>query len=86
MLLTELIPAVNQLSHEDKLRLIQVLLIAVAKEDGCELSATDSSVQEEGLLRQLSTTEAFVWSPHEAHGAAQALSDLLVASKKEENA
>ncbi|MEL6263887.1 MAG: hypothetical protein AAFR12_22820 [Cyanobacteria bacterium J06626_6] len=85
MPLAEIIPAVNQLSHEDKLRLIQVLLIAVAKEDGCELSVTDSSVQE-GLLRQLATIDAFVWSPHDAHGAAQVLSDLLVASKKEENA
>ena len=86
MPLTELIPAVNQLSHEDKLRLIQVLLIAVAKEDGCELSVTNDSIQEEGLLRELATTDAFVWSPHNAYGAAQALSDLLVASKKEGDA
>lgn len=79
MALAELIPAVNQLSHEDKLRLIQVLLIAVAKEDGCELSATDNIVQEDSLLHQLASTEAFVWSSYNEHDAAQALCHLLMA-------
>lgn len=86
MPLAELIPAVSQLSHEDKLRLIHVLLMAVAKEDGCELSMTDTQVQEDALLNQLASTEAVVWSPYDAHDAAQTLSDLLVASRKEGDA
>ena len=86
MPLAELIPAVSQLSHEDKLRLIHVLLMAVAKEDGCELSITDTQVQEDALLNQLASTEAFVWSPYDAHDAAQTLSNLLAASRKEGDA
>ena len=82
MRLTELIPAVNQPSHEYKLRLIQALWIVVAKEDGCELSVTANIAQEEGLFRQLAITEAFVWSPYDAYGAAQALSDLLIAQRR----
>lgn len=85
MPLAELIPAVSQLSHEDKLRLIHVLLMAVAKEDGCELSMTDTQ-QEDALLNQLASTEAVVWSPYDAHDAAQTLSDLLAASRKEGDA
>lgn len=84
MPLAELIPAVNRLSHEDKLRLIHVLLMAVAKEDGCELSTADAQVQEDALLNQLASTEAIVWSPYDAHGAAQTLSDLLIVSGKED--
>jgi len=37
MSLSELLPTVNQLSHQDKLRLIHFLLQAVAKEEGCSL-------------------------------------------------
>ena len=36
MSLSELLPTVNQLFHQDKLRLIHFLLLAVAKE-GCSL-------------------------------------------------
>lgn len=84
MSLAELIPAVSQLSHEDKLRLTHVLLMTVAKDDSCELSVTDAQVQEEALLNQLASTEAVVWSPYDAHGAAQTLSNLLIASRKED--
>lgn len=86
MPLSELLSAVSQLSHQDKLRLIHFLLLAVAKEDGCELEATDSQSQEGALLKQLASTEAVVWSPYEAHEAAQTLSDLLVAAKQEGDA
>jgi len=82
MPLSELLPAVSQLSHQDKLRLIHFLLLAVAKEEGCELEATDSQSQEGLLLKQLASTEAVVWSPYEAHEAAQTLSDLLVAARQ----
>lgn len=86
MPLTELLPVVNQLSHQDKLRLIHFLLLAVAKEECYELQATETQTQEGLLLKQLEGTGAVVWSPYDAHGAAQALSDLLVAARQEENA
>jgi hypothetical protein len=38
------------------------------------------------LLKQLEATEAVVWSPYDAHGAAQTLSELLVAARQEGNA
>ena len=84
MPLTEILPTVSQLSHQDKLRLIHFLLLAVAKEEGCELQNTETRAQENLLLTQLKSTEAVVWSPYEAHGAAQVLSELLVTAKKEE--
>lgn len=86
MPLSELLSAVSQLSHQDKLRLIHFLLLAVAKEEGCELEATDSQSQEGMLLKQLASTEAVVWSPYEAHEAVQTLSDLLVAARQEGDA
>ncbi|WP_299492907.1 hypothetical protein [Acaryochloris sp. IP29b_bin.137] len=86
MPLTELFPAVSQLSHQDKLRLIHFLLLAVAKEEGCELQTADTQAQENSLLQQLASTEAVVWSPHEAQGAAQTLTDLLTAEKRKDNA
>ena len=86
MPLTELLPAVTQLSHQDKLRLIHFLLLAVAKEEGCELQTTETQSQEDLLLKQLESTEAVVWSPYDAHGATQALSALLVAAQQEGNA
>jgi hypothetical protein len=86
MPLAELLPTVSQLSHQDKLRLIHFLLLAVAKEEGCELEATDFQTQEGMLLKQLASTEAVVWSPYEAHEAAQTLSDLLVVARQEGNA
>ncbi len=38
------------------------------------------------LLEQLASTEAVVWSPYDAHEAAQTLSELLAAVKQEKNA
>lgn len=86
MPLAELLPAVSQLSHQDKLRLIHFLLLAVAKEEGCELEAANSQTQEALLLKQLASTEAVIWSPYEAHEAAQTLSDLLVVVRQESDA
>jgi hypothetical protein len=42
MPLNELFPVVSQLSHQDKLRLIHFLLLAVAKEDGYELQTAET--------------------------------------------
>ncbi|TVQ56801.1 MAG: hypothetical protein EA366_09580 [Spirulina sp. DLM2.Bin59] len=81
MPLTELLPIVNQLSAQDKLRLIHFLLLAVAKEEGYELQTPETQAQENLLLNQLEATDAVVWSPYDAHGAAQTLSELLTAAK-----
>ena len=86
MSLNELLPTVSQLSHQDKLRLIHFLLLAVAKEEGYSLEATENSDSENVLLNQLASTEAFVWSPQAAPEAIQALSELLVAAQGTANA
>ncbi len=86
MPLTELFPVVNQLSPQDKLRLIHFLLLAVAKEEGYELQTTETQTQENLLLKQLESTEAVVWSPYDAPRAAQTLSELLMAARQEGNA
>jgi hypothetical protein len=46
---------VSQLTHEDKLRLIHFLLLAVAKEEGCNLETTKVN-PEQNLLNQLAST------------------------------
>ncbi len=38
------------------------------------------------LLEQLASTQAVVWSPYDAHEAAQTLSELLAAAQQENNA
>lgn len=82
MPLSELLPTVNQLSHQDKLRLIHFLLLAVAREEGCSLEpAVEDSDLENALLNQLVSTEAVVWSPQADHAAVQALSNLLAAKR-----
>ena len=83
MPLTELFPVVSQLSHQEKLRLIPCLLLAVTKEDGYELQTAETQTQENLLLQQLGATEAVVWSPHDALGAAQTLSELLVVARQD---
>ncbi len=85
MSLSELLPTVNQLSHQDKLRLIHFLLLAVAKEEGCSLELTDE-VERHTLLQQLASTGAVVWSPQADSEAVQALSNLLNAAKETTNA
>lgn len=86
MSLSELLPTIHQLSHQDKIRLIHVLLLAVAKEEGCNLEPTEESDSEKMLLHQLASTEAVVWSPQADNEAVQALSDLLTTTKEASNA
>lgn len=63
MTLNELLPALHALPRADKLRLIQVLAAAVAREDGI----TPGDVE-----------KAFpVWSPYEAFDGAATLLRLL---------
>ena len=85
MPLTELLPTVSQLTHEDKLRLIHFLLLAVAKEEGCNLETTKVN-PEQNLLNQLASTHAVVWSPQVDTQAVTALSNLLIAAKVKANA
>ncbi|MGB3402047.1 MAG: hypothetical protein WBA77_05095 [Microcoleaceae cyanobacterium] len=59
----ELSPTVDQLCHQDKLCLLNILLLAVAKEDGCNLGLDDDNATTNDLLKQLASTEAVVWSP-----------------------
>jgi hypothetical protein len=82
MKLTQLLPTVNQLSHQDKLRLIHFLLLAVAKEEGCSLETIDSNT----LLEQLSATDVVVWSPQTDNQSIQALADLLTTAQEQTNA
>jgi hypothetical protein len=83
MTLTQLLPTVNQLSHEDKLRLIHFLLLAVAKEEGCSLEPSDS---ENTLLEQLAKTDGIVWSPQTDSQSIQALSSLLAIAQEHASA
>jgi hypothetical protein len=83
MSLTQLLPTVNELSHQDKLRLIHFLLLAVAREEGCSLESIDD---EQTLLDKLASTDAVVWSPQSDSQAILALSDLLSAAKAQTNA
>ncbi|WP_071188786.1 hypothetical protein [Trichormus sp. NMC-1] len=78
MPLSELLPTVSQLTHQDKLRLIHFLLLAVAKEEGCSLDTASNEHHENMLMKQLTVTEAVVWSPQADNEAVQALSGLLV--------
>jgi hypothetical protein len=86
MYLSEILPTVESLSHQDKLRLIHFLLLAVAKEEGCSLEPTEEVSQSHVLLARLAATEAVVWSPQADNAAVRALSDLLVAAKDATNA
>ncbi|MEG4941148.1 hypothetical protein [Microcoleus sp. F4-D5] len=86
MPLSELLPTVSQLSHQDKLRLIHFLLLVVAKEEGCSLETPENNDSENALLNQLASTSAVVRSPHADSAAVQALSDLLEAAQGGVNA
>ena len=83
MNISEILPAVSQLSHQDKLRLIHFLLLAAVKEEGHNLETSDA---ENTLLNQLASTSATVWSPQADNKSVQALSDLLAKAKEESNA
>jgi hypothetical protein len=81
MPLSELLPSVNQLSHQDKLRLIHVLLLAVAEEDGCSLDTADVSHADRQLLAQMASTAGVVWSPQTDNASVQALFELVETAK-----
>ena len=74
MTLTQLLPTVARLSHKDKLRLIHFLLLAVAREEGCNLEPDEA---EQLLLEKLASTDAVVWSPQTDSQSIKDLSDFL---------
>lgn len=87
MSLQEILPTINQLSHQDKLRLIHFLLLELAREDGCTLELNnDDEATKQDLLKQLASTQAVVWSPQADSTSVQALSDLLAKSQSIANA
>jgi hypothetical protein len=66
MSLTDLLPVVRDLPHQDKLYLLQFL--------------ANSLAQEEGLPEIRPGTEFPVWSPYEAYTAADAMQRALETS------
>jgi len=83
MTLNQLLPTVDRLSHQDKLRLIHFLLLAVAREEGCNLETT---VAETSLFDRLAATDAVVWSPQTDEQGIQALSNLLATAQEQADA
>lgn len=81
MPLSELLPSVNQLSHQDKLRLIHVLLLAVAKDDGCNLETEAIGNSQQQLLAEMAVTGGEIWSPQVDSASVQAFSDFIEAAK-----
>lgn len=67
MSLAELLPAVQSLSHQDKLRLLQFL--------------ADELAREEGLPELRPGAEYPIWSPYEAFEAARVLEQALDAER-----
>lgn len=65
MSLAELVPAVQSLPHADKLRLMQVLVFELAREEGVPLFAPNAAYP--------------IWSPYNATDAATVLLNALAA-------
>lgn len=60
MSLSELLPTVEKLSYQDKLRLIHFLLLGIVKEEGCSLEPSEASNSEHEILQQLTSTGVVV--------------------------
>jgi hypothetical protein len=65
---------------------IEILPEAKQNEIASRLLAELEQESEKLLLEQLASTEAVVWSPFDAHEAAQTLAELLAKAKQEDNA
>ncbi len=65
---------------------IEILPEAKQNEIASRLLAELEQESEKLLLEQLASTEAVVWSPFDAHEAAQTLAELLAKTKQEDNA
>jgi hypothetical protein len=64
MTLAELMPALQSLPRDDKLRVIQLLVSDLTRQEGVELMLQDGASYP-------------IWTPLEAYGAAQTLHELL---------
>jgi hypothetical protein len=73
-LLRKVVAEIEQLSEERQNAIASRLLVELEQES------------KKLLLEQLASTEAVVWSPYDAHEAAQTLSELLTAAKQEKDA
>jgi hypothetical protein len=71
MPLTELLPILQELSRADKLRVLQFLVLELAKEEGAL------------LMPEVSYP---IWSPNEAFDAAAVLLNVLESEKSSEHA
>jgi hypothetical protein len=74
-LLRKVVAKIEQLSEAKQNEIASRLLAELEQES-----------QEKLLLEQLASTEAVVWSPYDAHEAAQTLAELLAKAKQEDNA
>jgi hypothetical protein len=70
MMLTEMLPSLQQLSHQEKIKAIQFLATELAKEE-----------QSKNLLEDGKTYE--VWSPYDAFSAEKVLTDMLQQHKQQ---
>jgi hypothetical protein len=70
MMLTEMLPSLQQLSHQEKIKAIQFLATELAKEE-----------QSTNLLEDGKTYE--VWSPYDAFSAEKVLTDMLQQHKQQ---
>lgn len=86
MPLAELLPSINHLSHQDKLRLMNFLLIAIAQEDGITLEPPETNNTQQDLLKKLASTPAVVWSPQTDIASVQSLFNLIETTKDQTHA
>ncbi len=70
MMLTEMLPSLQQLSYQEKIKAIQFLATELAKEE-----------QSTNLLEDGKTYE--VWSPYDAFSAEKVLTDMLQQHKQQ---
>ncbi len=70
MMLTEMLPSLQQLSHQEKIRAIQFLATELAKEE------QDVTFLEDGRTYE-------VWSPYDAFSAEKVLTGMLQQHKQQ---
>lgn len=71
MSVTELLPTLQKLSRAEKLRVMQFLILELAREEN------EASLEQEATYR--------IWSPLNSHEAAHKLAQLLEEDKKGSN-
>jgi hypothetical protein len=64
MALTEILPSLKQLSHQEKIKAIQFLATELASDEAASVALEDGKTYE-------------IWSPHDAFSAEKVLTDML---------